>query len=383
MSKGNVLVIGNSGVGKSTLINSVLGEEKAEVGWGTDGTTKGIKVYENEGISFRLIDTIGFEPAFLKKQKAIHAVNKWCKNGVKAGHEDSQINVVWFCVDGCAKKLFPDALKSLSSAISMWKSVPVIVVITKSYSLPERKENIEMVHQAFASMKGHSVNLKKVIPVVADTFVLSENAYASPEGISELIEATNNLMPEGIKAAEKDVAMFVLNRKRVAAQAVTSVATAAGAVVGAIPIPFADAAILGPTEVVEINSIARIYGIKNNEESKVLLNSIIEAGTVGAAAKAVIGALKAVPGINLAAATLNAIIAGFIIAALGEASSYIFEQIYLGNKSVADIDWVKKIMDGRLSNQLLEKLNKVLEEVADGMDPKDIAKELIKVFEIK
>lgn len=33
MEKGNVLVIGNSGVGKSTLINSILGEDCAKIGW--------------------------------------------------------------------------------------------------------------------------------------------------------------------------------------------------------------------------------------------------------------------------------------------------------------------------------------------------------------
>ena len=195
MEKGNVLVIGNSGVGKSTLINAVLGKEAAKTGYGIHGTTRDIELYEGEDLPFRVIDTVGFEPTLIKEQMAIHAVRKWSKNCAKEGKEDNQINVIWFCVDGTSRKLFPKAIQSLSRATSMWKTVPVIVVITKSYSIPEREENIEMVQSAFAAQKRYSKNLKKIIPVVASTYDLNETAFAPPEGITELIDITNALMP--------------------------------------------------------------------------------------------------------------------------------------------------------------------------------------------
>lgn len=55
MNKGNVLVIGNSGVGKSTLINAVLGEQVAKTSWGTEGTTKELKIYEKKGYHLGLL----------------------------------------------------------------------------------------------------------------------------------------------------------------------------------------------------------------------------------------------------------------------------------------------------------------------------------------
>ena len=88
MKKGNVLVIGNSGVGKSTLINAVLGEEVARTSYGTKGTTPKLDIYESEKIPFRLIDTIGFEPGFLQKNQAINAVKDWSKDCAKVGKED-------------------------------------------------------------------------------------------------------------------------------------------------------------------------------------------------------------------------------------------------------------------------------------------------------
>lgn len=380
MNRGNVLVIGNSGVGKSTLINAVLGEEKAKTGYGTKGTTDKLEIYESNKIPFRVIDSIGFEPTFLKEQAAVHAVKKWSKDCAKAGKDDNQINVVWFCVDGTSRKLFPKAIESLSRATSMWKTVPVVVVITKSYSVPERKENIEMVQNAFAAQKRYSKNLKKIIPVVASTYELNETAFAAPEGITELIDATNELMPEGLQAGVNDLANFKLNRKRQLAHGIVGAAAASGVVVGAVPISIADALILTPLEVAEVNAIAKVYGIKKDEESKQFFDSIIEVGTVSAAAKAVIAMLKNIPGINLGASVLNAFIAGSIVAALGEGTIYAFEQIYLGNKTFEDVDWVTKVLESKLSLELVEKVKAALGGIGNDVNIKDIAEIIAELF---
>ncbi len=372
---GNVLVIGNSGVGKSTLINAVLGSDVAKTGYGTRGVTDELEIYGDDNSPFRIIDTIGFEPTFIKEKKAINAVKKWSKDSAKEGCEDTQINVIWFCVDGTSRKLFPKAIQSLSKATAMWKSVPVIVVITKSYSVPERKENIEMVQSAFASQTKYSKNLKKIIPVVASTYELNENAYAAPEGIAELIDATNELMPEGIRAGANDIAEFKLNRKRVLAQSVIGVATTSATVVGTVPIPIADAMILAPLETAEVNAIAKIYGVKNDEKSKRFFNSIVEVGTVSLAAKTVISMLKTVP---IAGSVLNAIIAGAIAAALGEGTAYAFEQIYLGKKTVEDVDWVTKFMESKLAMEFVEKIKQYIDECGDNLDAKQVIGKLLK-----
>lgn len=381
MEKGNVLVIGNSGVGKSTLINAVLGEEKAKTSWGgSKGTTNKLEIYESEAIPFRLIDTVGFEPSFFQKNKAVNLVKKWSKESMEEKNEERQINVIWFCVEGTSSKLFPETIESMSKATAMWETVPVIVVITKSYSVPEREMNIAMVNNAFAKQKKYSKNLRKIIPVVAETYRLNDTAWASPDGIAELISATNELMPDGIKAASNDVAQFILRRKKRLAQGVVGTAIASGVTVGAVPIPIADAAILSPIEVAEVNAIAYIYGLNKDEKSKQFLNSIVQVGTVSMAAKTAISALKGIPGINVAAYVLNAVIAGSIVGAIGEGSIYAFEKVYLGEKSVDDIDWVKQVIESKFAAQFVEKVKEILEKMVDGSDSKGIAKMISKLF---
>ncbi|MCI8653377.1 MAG: DUF697 domain-containing protein [Angelakisella sp.] len=379
MERGNVLVIGNSGVGKSTLIHAVLGERTKTT------MTRELLVREpledqKEEIRFRMIDTIGFEPSWNGTHKAIQAVQKWSAQNIKEGREDSQISVIWFCVDGTSKRLFEKTIANLSKATSIWSSVPILVVITKSYSVPEREENRKMVYDAFIAQKRLTKNLRGVIPVVADTFVLNENAFAAPEGIEDLVEITNSLLPEGIKAAKEDIESFKLNRKRTLAQGVVAAAAATGVVVGAVPVPVPDAAILVPTEMAMITAIARVYGIKKDDQSSEFFMTILGAGTVSMAAKTALNTLKAIPGVNLGAAVLNAIVAGSIVAALGEGSIFIFEQIYLGKKTFEDVDWVTKIIESKLSGQFVEKVNQVMEMVADKTDNKAIGKAIWDLF---
>lgn len=376
MKKGNVLVLGNSGVGKSTLINAVLGADVAAHGWGMTGTTKELAIYSNDNVSFRLIDSVGFEPGFFKTWQATKAVNDWSKASAKVGMENTQVNVIWICVDGTAAKLFPETIKNLQRAARMWKSVPIIAVITKSYSEPDRPKNQAMVVDAFKN----NPQLKDIIPVVASEFIINENASALPYGITRLIERTNELLPEGIQAAKNDIADYNLSVTRRFAHGSVITAATAAAVVGAVPVPVADAMLLGPIEIAMVNGLASLYRVNKDDQSKKFISSIVEVGTVSTVAKTAIAALKTIPGINLGASVINAVIAAAIVIALGEGSIYAFEQVYLGKKTLDDIDWVKKVIESKLTTGFIDAVRKVIEQLGEAKDPGTIVETLIMQF---
>ena len=381
--KGNVLVLGNSGVGKSTLINAVLGERKTKTGYGTVGTTKHLEVFESNDINFRLIDSVGVEPDFFRRFQAIKAVQDWCRKTAKAGNENSKINVIWFCVDGTSRKLFSQSIDSLARACSMYKSVPVIAVITKSYSRPDREYNIKMVEEAFSNKVGRKLNLKGIIPVVAELYRIDETAFAPVDGITELIQLTNDVMPEGIAAADIDIEQYNVDRRNAFAHTLIGASTVSGVLIGAIPVPspLTDGAILSGIELAEVNGLAKLYGIKKNNQSTALLERIVEIGTVSAVARATCGAvLKAVP---VAGWIANAAVAGSFVAAIGEGTRYIFEQIKLGNKSVQDIEWAETLLSDKLSGQVVDKAKKAFSALNESSTKDDIVKAIASMFDTK
>lgn len=371
--KGNVLVVGDSGVGKSTLINAVLGKDVAKTSWGDKGTQMQLDIYEGE--LFNIIDTIGFEPSFLKANKAINEVKKWSKKSAKVEHEDKQVNVIWFCVEGTSSKLFPKAIKDLARATSMWKSVPIITVITKSYSVPEREQNIELVHRVFEKSKTLSERLKAVIPVVASTYILNENASAPPEGITELIETTNELMPEGLKAAQKDVSKFNLGRKRALAQG--SIALSVGTAVGKcfINLKVSDTKVLNAVEQTLVDTLVKIYDVDKEADIVKIIKENISNGTVNKIAKAAITAIEKLPiGDKLGATIINPLIAGIVVLMIGEGAATSFEHIYLGEDEDKEEQTLKHVFESEMVSQIVDNVKKAAYGLTEKSNPKEIAK---------
>ncbi len=381
MEKPNVLVVGFNGVGKSTLIKTVLGDEAMKKPKAASSVKhEDFRVYENEKVPFRLIDTVGIEPGFLKEQRAVKAVRKWSGNTLKGGKTEHQISAIWFCVDKYTSKLFPKTIDSFMDAISLWKDVPIVVVITQSYEEDDVKQTKEIVEKAFLSKKKYATKLTEVVSVIAKPKQTKEGEMLPPMGIPELIELTNSLLPAGLQASEKDMAKYLLSRKRAMSHAVVSVATLAGITAGGIAIPAVDLMVLKPTESLEIESIFKIWGIKKTKKAKELLKLIVDIGTVSLTGKALVSSLKLIPGINLGAASVNAIISGTIVFALGEAAAYVFEQIATGKKTIDDMEWVKKVLQDSLSSTVLDKVTFAAKKLSKNADKTEIMDSVAQAF---
>lgn len=378
--KANVLVMGNSGAGKSTLINSVFNFERAAVGDG-DAVTEKMTIYETDEANFRVIDTKGLEYGLLAQIKTKNSIKKWSKDSVKKNNEDKYIHIIWYCVDATSKRVFGKSLDSIKNVARMWKNVPIIIVLTKSYSETETAGNISMVKKCLDKYKDNKyLNVVDIIPVVAHQFTINNETIIPPIGVDKLVEKTNDIMPEAFKINKESVFDFSLRMKRANANAVTITATSGAAVVGAVPIPIADSFILVPLQSGLVFGITKIYGIKKeNADINNIVDTIISGGTVTIAAKATISGIKAIPGLNLAAALINAVVAAVITAVIGEITIAIMEKIVKGEVDPNDLDWMKKFTE----SQFLEKIGKYINKLGKGLegkDPKNIGKLIANIF---
>lgn len=369
--KANILVLGTSGAGKSTLINAVIGKEVAKVGTGKHGTEK-MEPYVSDDLNFQLIDSRGFEYNFWNTRKAVKDMKTWLADGLK--DKKPRIHMLWFCVDATSKRFTKQTMKTVEEVKKEWKEVPIIVVLTKSFFIAEDEDNIEMVKETFRRAAKRTGMPIAIIPVLAQP-PKGENIL--PRGIEELIEVTEKNLDAAVRDAEQAVKRYDLKCKRRKAQALTFAAATSGGAIGAIPISFPDTVILTPLETLLVTSISRVYNLDEKDDLiKKIITRLVEAGTVSFVAKNALNQLKKIPGLgNLAADALNAIVAGAIIAGIGEATSLVMEKVYLGDINKEDLEWVNNIVENQM-NVIIKNISNFVTGKKTNLNSGDILKAL-------
>lgn len=379
-NKINVLILGTSGCGKSTLINAIFDEEVAKTGNG-HAVTKNISVYQKDELPFRMIDTVGYEYGFFRQNRIKGDLAKFCKQGVKKSEVDKLIHMIWFCVDGTVKRIDHVVLEYIKSVTNDWKNVPIIVVFTKSYSDVEINDNIAMAKEAISEYNikhKKKLDVRDIIPVVAKTYQINSEVSVPQKGLDVLVKRTNELAPEAKKLAEDTIKNLDLKLKRDMANSVVAGSTVAATTVGAVPIPIPDATILVPLQTGMMTSIAKTYGVSDKSDTNEVINQILKVGGTTIAGKALLNAIKAVPGLNVAATVLNAFVAGSITFAAGEISVAVFERMYTGDIQIDGIDWESEI--AKLFKQYLPKTIEILEKISKESDGKVTLSEFLKAL---
>ena len=335
MTKLNIMVMGKTGAGKSTLINNVFSRNLAQTGVGKP-VTQAIRKYEIEDFPLAIYDTPGLE---LGGENAIDELLKEAKEvlskGAIKGISES-IHCIWYCVSTPSHRFEEAEIEFIKKFLDEANEycVPVIIVLTQSYSKKDAKT-------LMAEIDKENLNVVQIVPVLAQDVDIDDEYVIKAYGMDTLIDIVNNVIPEALRNTLAAVQKANLKMKKRKANAIVAASAAAAAATGAIPIPFTDAAVLVPEQIGMIASITAVFGIPVEKATvTALLSATI--GTVGTTVmgKSVVSSLlKMIPGVgSVAGGVISASVAAALTAALGEAYIAIMMMVSKGEMKVSDID---------------------------------------------
>lgn len=308
----NVLIIGGTGVGKSTLINTVFGKEVAKVGDGAPVTQK-IQKFEKDGLG--IYDSKGLE----KDDPSIVEDLKILLDEQKQKEVSEQIHIAWLCICEATRRVEP-LEKKLYDLLKQY-DFPTIVVITKAMQNKNDKG------EKFDEIVKNELKATEVIRVRAIETKLDddEENILKPLGVEDLIDKSYVLLSEAQRNALARKQIYDRDMKKAqckkdATSKLNYYSTAAGAV-AATPVPFSDIALILPTQIAMIVHISSIYNLDFDKESikKITLALVGVCGAGFGIRLGVGAALKFIPGIgSLAGGTINATVAATATKAMGE-----------------------------------------------------------------
>lgn len=334
----NIIVAGKTGVGKSTLINSVFKDNLAETGMGKPVTDHMRKITK-KGVPLAIYDTRGFELGKDVQAEVKHEVVDTIQKGLATKDINKTIHCIWYCINTASNRVEPEEIQWLRefSRENQITQVPIIIVLTQSFS----KKNANALRKMLLD---ENLDVVQIIPVLAQDYEIDEDYVAKSYGLDVLIKVMGEALPEELMDTLQYVQIASLAEKKRYAQAAVATAAVASVGEGAAPIPFSDCALLIPTQLTMITSITVIFGFDVN---KSILTALISS-TIGTGGATVLGKtvvsniLKFIPGAGtVIGGAISGSTAGLITTALGEAYIKVLELVFQGEMNINDLGTTK------------------------------------------
>lgn len=324
----NIIISGASGVGKSTLINAIFGEEVVKVGVGKPVTQhlekvsipeKGICLWDTKGIEAEdYIDTM----ATLENE---------FKEAIDNANDDRDFpHVGWVCIKASSGRVEERDLTLIG--LLKKRDIPAIVVFTRVTGKAER----EFVEEAklIIDDKYKDFLCGAYVSVNSVPYEIDEDIVVKVKGLESVIEETEARFPEGKKSAKN--AFLKAQRLKIemrlaamkeGARKMVHIASAAAGTAGASPIPGSDAPIIAAIQSAMVYKINTEFELDaDNSKMTSVLTGIMGVTALAQVGKTVVSnVLKFIPGAGtLLGGAISASTAVVITEAVGHAYIAVF-----------------------------------------------------------
>lgn len=317
VEKVNLMIVGGTGVGKSSLLNTVFKKDIARVGSG-EPITRGCHKYSDENIPVNIFDTEGYEIKGSDidnsnfQKNVISEIDRLEKMDLK-----DQIHVFWYCISVATHRITSydiDNIKQLNR-----RNVKLAIVFTQCDS-DELDDNDEGV----VSKEYKDVLYREGIKnSVFETMCTQDENHLD---LDKLIEWSAKELPsDQLKAAFIGAQKSNIGLKdKEADRIILALSSTVAASVGANPIPLSDSLIIMPQQIALAVKLSKIYGF-NTLGGNIM--SLLKTQLLSLLGKQLASSLiKFIPILGQA---INAAVAGGLTLALGFALKNIYRKAYL------------------------------------------------------
>lgn len=329
----NVLVLGASGAGKSGLVHAVLGADARPAASVIDGRLSWYRGADSAR-PLNLIEA----PACLETIRKI----------VRDGTDFGAVHAVWYCLpatEGCAGA-DSGILEQLLNDPEIRRRL--LVVLTKCDC--DADAGAAVVAQMRKQDRGSA------LPVYRTS--------AQPDlplSLPQLLKRSAQLFDDAdLRRSFIQEQMMELDAQHAASRKVIGAASAAAAAIGAVPLPFSDAALLVPTQMAMMSKITDLYGIRDLAVVSRTVVSNVVVSQIGRSLAS--GLLKLIPVVGAwVGGAVSAGVASALTFAIGTAASELcfanLKRVLGGEKVVWDqifaspefLEAVRLLFSGRLS----------------------------------